>query len=191
MQADADRNKKGVVTMSTKLDTPFDTDNEEGSKFDLMPDGKYPAEIFAAEYGPTGTGRGMQIKFTWQIVGDGQYARRVIYQYVMLEHESEKAQTIGRGMFKDIIVCCGITGPVDDLETLYFKPCVISVRSEKDRTGEYPDKNKIVRVYPIGALATPEQVRKQQQADALREASTPKASFKASDDDDMSDSIPF
>jgi hypothetical protein len=107
----------------------------------------------------------------------------------MLTHESEKAQAIGRGMFKDICACCGVTGQVTDLETLYFKPCVISVRIEKDRNGEYPDKNKVVRVYPIGAQATPEQVRKQQ-ADALRTASTTQPAFKATDED-MSDSIPF
>jgi hypothetical protein len=190
MQADADRNKKGAV-MSTKLDTPFDTDNEEGSKSpDLLPDGKYPAEIFVGEYGPTENRRGMMVKFTWQIVGDGPYARRVVYQNILLEHESEKARSIGRGMFKDIIACCGITGPVDDLEALYFKPCVISVRTEKDRGGGYPDKNRVVRVYPIGAQATPEQVRRQQ-ADALREASTVKPAFKATDEDDLSDPIPF
>jgi hypothetical protein len=167
-QAAADR-EKGKATMSTKLDVPFDTDTEEGSKApELLPEGKYQAEIFVGEYGPTENRRGMMVKFTWQIVGDSPYARRNLFQNILLEHESEKARTIGRGMFKDVCACCGLTGPVDDLEALYFKPCVISVKVEKDRNGEYPDKNRIVRVYPVGAQATPEQVR-QQQADTLRE----------------------
>jgi hypothetical protein len=187
-QAAADR-EKGKAAMSTKLDVPFDTDTEEGSKSpELLPEGKYRAEIFVGSCGPTKNQRGLMVSLTWQVV-EGQYAQRNLFQNILLEHESEKARTIGRGMFKDICSCCGLTGPVDDLEALYFKPCAISVKVEKDRNGEYPDKNRIVRVYPVGALATPEQVR-QQQADALREASTPKASFKATDED-MSDTIPF
>jgi hypothetical protein len=175
--------------MSTKLDVPFDTDTEEGSKPpELLPDGKYQAEIFVASCGPTGNGRGLMVSLTWQIV-EGPYERRPIYQNVMLEHESKQARAIGRGMFQDICVCCGITGALTDLEALYFKPCILSIRTEKDRNGVYPDRNKVVRVYPIGAQATPEQVRKQQ-ADALREASTPKPAFKATDDD-PSDTIPF
>jgi hypothetical protein len=187
-QAAADR-VKGVTTMSTKLDVPFDADNEEGSKPpELLPDGKYQAEIFLASCGPTNNQRGLKVDLTWQVI-EGPHAHRPVYQRILLEHESEKAQAIGRGMFKDIVACCGIVGQVTDLETLYFKPCVISVRVEKDRSGEYPDKNKVVRVYPIGAYVTPEQLRKQQ-ADALREASTVQPAFKASNAD-LDDEIPF
>jgi hypothetical protein len=176
--------------MNTRLDTPFDVDTEEGSQpFEPLPPGKYRAEIFTAECGRTNNGRGVRVSLTWQVI-DGPHAERMVFQHILIEHDSEKAQKIGRGMFKDVCACCGITEPVTDLEVLYFKPCAISVRIEKDSNGQYPDKNKVVRVDPVGVLASPQQVQAKQQADALRVASKAEPSFKATGED-MDDQIPF
>jgi hypothetical protein len=187
-QAAAHR-EKGAAMSNTKLDVPFDVDVEEGSTFDLLPDGRYRAEISAAKCGPTGNGRGLIVFITWQIA-EGEYERRTVYQNILIEHESQMAQKIGRGKFKDVCACCGITGQVADLEVLLFKPCVITVRTEKDRNGDYPDKNKVVRVDPVGVMASPEQLRQKQHADAVREACKVEPAFESTDEK-LNDPIPF
>jgi hypothetical protein len=65
--------------MSTQLDTPFDTDAEEGSKFDLLPIGKYTAEVYLASVRPTNNGRGTIVKLTWQVT-EGEHTGRLTFQ---------------------------------------------------------------------------------------------------------------
>jgi hypothetical protein len=108
-----------------------------------------------------------------------------VFQNVILQHESEKAKAIGRGMFKDICVACGITGPVTDLSVLLYKKLHLRVGVEKDKTGEYGDKNRVKRVDPYIAPwngAKP--------AAVLKEASTTKPAFEASKEV-PDDAIPF
>jgi hypothetical protein len=73
---------------------------------------------------------------------------------------------------------------------LYFKPCIISVGIEKDKTGAYPDRNKVVRVYPAGLMASPAQAEQAKQAKALREASKTEPAFKATGEE-LNDDVPF
>jgi Protein of unknown function (DUF669) len=182
--------------MSTFLDEPFDIDNEEGTKFDLIPVSTRIAEIIAATVAPTASGRGQAIKLKWSLTQDDandEYKGRLVFQQLNIQHDSEKAQKIGREQFKDICFACGLMGLLEDLNDLLFKPCAVRVAIEKDKTGSYPDKNKIGSVKPIAAMATPEQVRQQQEKDAkkdlLKEASKTPPAFKASDED-MNDELP-
>jgi Protein of unknown function (DUF669) len=174
--------------MSTLLNEPFDSDNEEGSKFTLLPVGTYKAEIYVATIGPTKTGRGQVVNITWRIV-EGEGEGRNLFQTVLIDHDSPEAKRIGRAMFKDICVACEVTGQVTDLEALYSKPCAIKVGIQVDKAGNYEDRNRVQRVLPAGAMATPAQVR-QAQAGALREATATKPAFKA-EEVPFSDEIPF
>jgi hypothetical protein len=175
--------------MSTTLDVPFDTDAEEGSKFDLLPAGKYTAEIFDATVGPIASRRGQAISLTWQIT-EGDYARRLVFQSILIQHESEQAQRIGRANFKDVTAACGVTGSITDLSVLLFKPCIISVGIQKDKNGVYSDRNKVVRVYPDALRASPAQLEQAKQFEALREASKTQPAFTATGEK-MDDEIPF
>jgi hypothetical protein len=68
--------------MDTILNEAFDTDTEEGSKFDLLVSGTYKAEILLAKTAPLKSGRGQAVNITWQVV-EGEYERRQVYQLVM------------------------------------------------------------------------------------------------------------
>jgi hypothetical protein len=164
---------------TTELGEAFDIDTEEGlPEISLLPAGKYPAEIEDAQVGPTKNGNGQAVNLKWRIV-DGEYESRVVFQSILITHTSEQAQKIGRGMFKDICFSCGLTGKMTDLETLKFKKCSIKVGVEKNKDGQYPDKNRVVRVDPYMAP-----VNGGKPAEAAMKKSAP------SDGNDFNDEIP-
>ena len=80
---------------------------------------------------------------------EGEYEHRLLFQRILIQHESPEAQKFGRQKFKDVCVACGITDPVTDLSVLCFKPCTISVAVRQDKEGRYDDKNEVIRVAPV------------------------------------------
>jgi hypothetical protein len=177
--------------MATHLDAPFDIDTEEGtSARSLLPAGRYTAEIVDASVGMTKTGRGQAASLTWQI-SDGEYAQRQLFQTVLLTHDSEEAQRIGRGMFKDICIACGFTsGKIDDVAVLALKPVTITVAIEKSRDERYPDdSNRVRRVMPLMRWNGPPPATATA-TEAVQAASETQPAFKATDED-MDDVIPF
>jgi Protein of unknown function (DUF669) len=133
------------VTRSTILDEAFDTDTEEGSKWDLLPAGPYVAEIDDAFITPTKNGSGQMVSFKWKIV-EGDYENRIVFDQVLIRHDSPEAERIGRQKFKDICDAVKLTGQVTDLDALKFIKASIRVGIEKDKNGQYADKNKVTRV---------------------------------------------
>jgi hypothetical protein len=134
--------------MSDELETPFEPEKEKGTSFDLLPSGKYKAEIVQANCGRTKNGRAQSVKLRWAVT-EGEFENRLLFQDIIVEHdESEEAQRIGREKFKDVCAACGITEPVTKLDVLLYKPCVISVMIEKGKE-EFPDRNKVARVLPV------------------------------------------
>jgi uncharacterized protein DUF669 len=129
----------------TVLDEAFDPEKEEGSSFDLLPPGKYPAEIEDARVVVTKNGNGQMVNLRWKIV-EGEYENRTVFQSILIQHTSADAQKFGRQKFKDVAVACGITDAITDLDVLKYKACTIHVGIEKDKNGEYPDKNRVTRV---------------------------------------------
>jgi hypothetical protein len=187
-----------AVTMSTHLDDPFDIDSEEGTPArSLIPAGRYSAEIVEANVGMTKTGRGQKADFNWQIT-DGNYAQRMLFQTVLLTHDSEEAQRIGRAMFKDICIACGFTsGKIDDVGVLLFKACTISVGIEKSRDDRYPDdRNRVTRVMPLVRWNGPPPVAPSDTpppvtpAEAVKAASETQPAFTATGEP-LNDEIPF
>jgi Protein of unknown function (DUF669) len=130
------------------LDVPFDTENEEGTKFDLVTPGKYTAEIEDAKVVVTKNGNGQMVKLRWKIT-EGDFEGRVLFQQIIIQHStSPDAQKIGRQKFKDIASACDIKDKITDLEVLKFKPCTIDVGIEKGE-GEYGDQNRVRYVKPF------------------------------------------
>ena len=141
---------------STTLDTAFDVANEEGTPArELLPKGKYTAEITDATVGPTKRGNAQMVNLCWTIT-QGDHENRMVFQSIIIQHsDSPDAQRFGRQRFKDVCAACGITESVTDLGVLQFKPCTISVVIEEDKSGEYPPKNKVVRVMPLAPKGKP------------------------------------
>jgi Protein of unknown function (DUF669) len=169
---------------STLLEDPFDVDTEEGTKTpELLPPGKYSAEIEDAHVTNTKNGAGQMVSFRWRIV-EGEYENRVLFDHVLIQHTSADAQKFGRQKFRDICFACGITGKVTDLDTLKYKKCRIGVGVQKDRDGQYADKNRVGRVDPYIAPWNGSRP-------AAKPASPKPASKAGPDDGFPDDDIPF
>jgi Protein of unknown function (DUF669) len=164
------------VTTTTILDNAFNADTEEGTPpRELLPAGKYKADITSATCAPTKNGRGQMVSLTWTIA-EGDYQNRLVFQGILVQHDSEDAQRFGRQKFKDVCVACNVTGEITDLSVLLYTTCVISVIIRKDKDGQYPDKNEVARVMPVISWNGSKPA-----AQVLKEASSTPKSFDAVD----------
>jgi len=140
--------------LSTTLDEAFNTQTEEGTPdFQPLPAGNYVATIVDAKVGPLKSGKGQAVLLQWEVQG-GAYQGRLIFDRVIVAHESAEAMKFGRRKLKDIADACGVKDSITDLTVLLNKPCSIYVKIEQDDAGEYPPKNRVGRVKPIAAPAT-------------------------------------
>jgi hypothetical protein len=125
----------------------FDPSQYEGTSFNLLPVGVYPAQIIEAAVSQPQSLDGYGIDLTWQIA-EGEHENRRVWQRITFQHSSNQAQDIGRREFKDLCDACGITKGFNSVEPLKFIPCKIRVGIKKDKDGVYDDKNKVTRVWP-------------------------------------------
>jgi len=133
----------------------FDPQTEEGTQpFELVPKGKYTAEVVDAAIVDIKSGRGQMLKLTWVISG-GEYDDRRIFQQIIVQHDSEEAMRYGRQRIKDLCDACGIRERVTDVNVFCHKPCQITVGIEEDKNGEYDPKNKVARIKPLVVLNAP------------------------------------
>jgi hypothetical protein len=138
-----------MAETTTILTEAFDTPNEEASPaFEPVPKGQYVATIKDASVGALKSKKGQAISLTWQIAS-GEYENRLVFDRVIIAHESADAMKFGRRKLKDIAVACGVTEAITDLAVICHKPCMISVKIETDDSGEYAPKNRVTRVTPI------------------------------------------
>jgi uncharacterized protein DUF669 len=171
------------MSTSTHLDTAFEPEKEEGTPpRELLPEGKYYAEIVNAVVGPTKNGKGQAVNLTWTIT-EGEYEKRLVFQNILIQHESEEAQRFGRRKLKDICVCIGITDPITDLSVLLYKPVIIHVIIRHDKEGRYDDKNEVSRVSPV--VASWSGLREK-----LKEATTTPKGFEPAHED-LNEELPF
>jgi hypothetical protein len=139
--------------LSTTLDEAFNTQTEEGTPdFQPLPAGNYVATIVDAKVGPLKSGKGQAVLLQWEVQG-GANQGRLIFDRVIVAHESAEAMKFGRRQLKDIADACGVKDSITDLTVLLNKPCSIYVKIEQDDAGEYPPKNRVGRVKPIAASA--------------------------------------
>jgi Protein of unknown function (DUF669) len=137
--------------LTTVLSEAFDIASEEGTPaFEPLPAGTYVAVVNDVKVGPLKSGRGQAVQMTWEIEGD-KYSGRLIWDRIIVVHDSADAMRLGRQKFKDLAVACGIKDAVTDLSVMHGKRCMIFVKIEVDPNGEYPPKNKVVRIKPIAA----------------------------------------
>ena len=138
---------------STVLDEAFNTQTEEGTPaFEPLAPGNYVATIINAKVGPLKSGKGQAVLLQWQVQG-GNNQGRLIFDRVIVAHESAVAMKFGRRKLKDIADACGVKDSITDLTVLLNKPCSIYVKIEQDDAGEYPPKNVVGRVKAIAASA--------------------------------------
>jgi hypothetical protein len=140
--------------MYTELPEPFDPNQQQGSTWELIPVGEYPASIVEIGVMQPQSGNGYYIALTWKI-DEGDYDGRQIWQRVTFVHSSEQAQAIGRKQLKDLTVACGIAEHIENVDVFLFKRCKIKVGVERDKNGVYDDKNKVMRILPLADTVPP------------------------------------
>ena len=131
----------------TLLPEVFDPATQQGN--DLIPVGTYVAQVIEACVAQPQSGDGYYIALTWQIT-EGEHENRYIWQRITFLHSKAQAAKIGRKQFKDLCVATGINEQVSDVEVFKCIPCDIKVGVETDKLGEYDDKNKVSRIWPLG-----------------------------------------
>jgi hypothetical protein len=140
--------------LSSTLSEAFDTQNEEGTPaFEPLSPGNYVASIIDAKVGPLKSGKGQAVLLQWE-VQNGANQGRLIFDRVIVAHESAEAMKFGRRKLKDIADACSVKGQITDLTVLLNKPCSVYVKIEQDDAGEYPPKNRIGRVKPVAPVKT-------------------------------------
>jgi hypothetical protein len=142
-----------MTELSTTLSEAFDVATEEGSPaFEPLPAGFYVAVIIDAKVGPLKSGKGHAVGLKWE-VDDDKHGGRLIFDQIIITHESPEAMKFGRRKLKDVADACGVKDSITDLTVLLNKPCSIYVKIEQDEAREYPPKNRVGRVKPIAAPA--------------------------------------
>lgn len=161
----------------SQFDKPFDPGKEEGTPArNLVPPGKYKAEVVDVSLSRMKNGKGTLLNLSWQITEEGEWNARYVFQSMVHTHsESKDAEIWGRRRIKDLCDACGIREAVTDLSVFQYKPCIIQVGIERDRNGEYPDKNRVTAIKPVIVINTP----------------LPKSTPQINGGADPSDSIPF
>jgi Protein of unknown function (DUF669) len=133
----------------TTLNEAFDPAKEEGTLTrKLIPPGKYKAEVVKAYIAATKNGKGQMLNLQYSIT-DGKYERRLVFDHIIVQHESVDAQRFGRQKVKDLCDATGITDAITDVGVFLYKPVVLTVDVERDGSGRYPDKNKVTSVKPV------------------------------------------
>jgi hypothetical protein len=144
-----------VGEITNILDVAFDTETEEGTPpLQVIPAGRYTAEITKATVESLKSGRGQAVGLVWEVQG-GQYAGRLLFDRVIITHTSEDAMKFGRQKLKDICTATGVSGQLTDLSVLEGKAASIYVKIETDETGQYEPKNRVGRVKPLSSIAGP------------------------------------
>jgi hypothetical protein len=130
-----------------QFDEPYNPENT--GSFELLPPGEYIAQAIQASIEVPKSGNGKKLTLPWKIL-EGKYEGRQVYQEIVFSHPNAGAQYHGQKMLNSVIAATGAPTPLSNAEKLLFTPCRIGIAIETDKNGVYPDKNKVVKVSPLG-----------------------------------------
>lgn len=149
---------------------PNDVPPDDRSPMDPVPPGKYELQVIESSVAQTKSGTGVMLNLTHEIVS-GPYANRKIWTRHNYQNNNPEAQRIGQREIADLCFAIGHTDALNDSNDLHGIPYMANVGIEKDKTGQYADKNKISRFLPRDGMAHVQaQARQQAAAPAARTA---------------------
>lgn len=125
------------------MELNFDaTQVQPQQEFDLLPAGKYLAQVIDSEVVPTKARTGQMLKLTFEIM-DGEYANRRLWARLNIANENAQAQQIGLAQLSALCHAVGVTKLTDSLE-LHEKPVLVTVKVRKAKPGDtYGDSNDV------------------------------------------------
>jgi hypothetical protein len=140
--------------MSMVFPEPYNPAENTGD-YELLSPGEYIAQAIEASIAPPKSGHGLALTLVWRVL-EGEHENRQVWQNISYLHPKAGAQWHGQKMLDSIIEATGASVPLQNAEVLLFKPCRIGIAIEPDKDGIYPDKNRIVKVLPLGNNETAE-----------------------------------
>lgn len=123
------------------LNMQFDqTELNSAPSYELLPKGNYAAQIVNSEIKENRNG-GNRLSLQWEIV-DGQYAGRIVFQNININHSNPEVVRIGRQQIAQICAAIG-RNSVNDSNELHNQPMQVRVIIKEDKTGQYEPSNEI------------------------------------------------
>lgn len=130
-----------------QLDQAFDaTSVEPNQPFEVIPAGKYQAQIVASDLKPTSNGAGQYIWLELDIL-DGEYQGRKIWDRLNVINPNPQAVEIAQRALSALCHACGVMA-FTDTEELHWKPVLVTVRVRPPK-GDYAASNEIRGYSPI------------------------------------------
>ena len=120
----------------------FDSnDVEPTGNFEPLPIGEFLVVISASEMKTTKNGKGKYLQLTYDVISEGEYKGRKVFDRLNLVNETEQAQEIAQRSLSAICRCVGVLHPKNS-EELHDKPMVIKV-GIRPASGEYQASNVV------------------------------------------------
>jgi len=121
---------------------------EQRDAFELLPKGRYLAQIVESDVKDNSKQTGKVLNTTWEILTDG-YKGRKVWGRINVQHSSAEAQRIGQIELANLKAAIGMSAvQVRDTLQLHNKQMAIDIEIEKSEDPKYKDKNIIARYYP-------------------------------------------
>jgi len=152
------------------LGETFDGDTIDTSAADLIPNGKVLAQAIEAEVKETKAGSGKILNVTFEIM-EGPNEKRRVWDSFNYQNANQTAEGIARRQLAKFTKAISL-GPFRDAEQLLFKPVIIDVGVQKDKSGEYPDRNNIRGYHAYAEHAPPARAETQRPANQSTGRST-------------------
>lgn len=113
------------------LNMQFDqSELNSAPSYELLPKGNYAAQIVNSEIKENCNG-GNRLSLQWEIV-DGQYAGRIVFQNININHANPEVVRIGRQQIAQICAAIG-RNSVNDLASCTISRCRFASSSKKTR----------------------------------------------------------
>jgi hypothetical protein len=158
-----------------QLDETFDaTSVAPAEAFEVLPAGKYVAQIVESDMKPTKNGDGQYLWLELEIL-EGEYKGRKTWDRLNLVNPNSQAVEIAQRALSAICHATGIMA-VNDSEELHWKPMLITVRVRPPK-GDYSASNDVRGYEPVGGTAPAAQPTGSSQR-AAPAGSTPAAGAK-------------
>lgn len=128
----------------------FNVGDAPADDFDLLPAGKYSAEITESEVRPSSKGADM-LALTLQVT-EGEFKGRLLWDYLVHKHPKEQVRKIAERQIAAIMRACG-KETIEDSSELHGIPMTVTVKVEQPKEGGQYDEpsNRIKKYAPLGA----------------------------------------
>lgn len=116
-----------------------------------IPEGWYKGVIVKTDVKATKAGTGQYLETETEII-EGQYKGRKVWDRINYRNPSATAQRIGQEALRELCESIGVAGLRDTVE-LHNRPFAAKIGIERDKEGQYDDKNTTKRYAPVTKYA--------------------------------------